>query len=251
MADDEHVKILKQGVRVWNRWREDNPGILPQLAKATLNGIKLSGADLNWADFYYANLDGADLTDSDLSWSDFWHASIIKSNLKGADLKYARLDRTIAQGALLVDVDFLRTVLTNANLTDADLSNSNFTFTDMREATLDRANFSGATFGMIAFGDIDFSTTRGLDLIKHSGPSYIGIDCIYRSQGNIPKAFLRGCGVPDDFITFIPSHFSIQQAIQFYSCFISYSTKDEEFAQRLYSRMRDEKLRVWFAPEDV
>src|SRR4029078_1176411 len=63
--------------------------------------------------------------------------------------------------------------------------------------------------------------------------------------------FLRGCGVPDDFITFIPSHFGMQQAIQFYSCFISYSTKDEDFARRLYSRMRDEKLRVWFAPEDV
>lgn len=53
------------------------------------------------------------------------------------------------------------------------------------------------------------------------------------------------------FITFITSHFGIQEAIQIYSCFISYSTKDEEFARRLYSRMRDEKLRVWFAPEDM
>jgi len=57
--------------------------------------------------------------------------------------------------------------------------------------------------------------------------------------------------VPDDFIAFIPSHFGMQQAIQFYSCFISYSTRDEEFARRLYSRMRDEKLRVWFAPEEM
>jgi hypothetical protein len=42
-----------------------------------------------------------------------------------------------------------------------------------------------------------------------------------------------------------------QQAIQFYSCFISYSHKDEEFCKRLHSRMRDEKLRVWYAPEDM
>src|SRR6185295_17813316 len=41
------------------------------------------------------------------------------------------------------------------------------------------------------------------------------------------------------------------QPIQFYSCFISYSTKDEEFARRLHSRMRDNHLRVWFAPEDI
>jgi len=41
------------------------------------------------------------------------------------------------------------------------------------------------------------------------------------------------------------------QCAQFYSCFISYSTKDEEFAERLYGKMRDVHLRVWFAPEDM
>ena len=39
--------------------------------------------------------------------------------------------------------------------------------------------------------------------------------------------------------------------VPFYSCFISYSNKDNEFAQRLHSRLRDAGLRVWFAPEDV
>jgi hypothetical protein len=39
--------------------------------------------------------------------------------------------------------------------------------------------------------------------------------------------------------------------IEFYSCFISYSTKDDEFAIRLHGRMRDARLRVWFAPEDI
>jgi TIR domain len=41
------------------------------------------------------------------------------------------------------------------------------------------------------------------------------------------------------------------QPIQFYSCFISYSTKDEEFAKCLHSRVVEEKLRVWYAPEDM
>ena len=44
---------------------------------------------------------------------------------------------------------------------------------------------------------------------------------------------------------------SIGQAIEFYSCFISYSHRDEDFCKRLHSRMRDEHLRVWFAPEDI
>ena len=41
------------------------------------------------------------------------------------------------------------------------------------------------------------------------------------------------------------------EPIQFYSCFISYSTKNQDFAERLHSKMRDMGLRVWFAPEDV
>jgi hypothetical protein len=43
----------------------------------------------------------------------------------------------------------------------------------------------------------------------------------------------------------------VLEPIQFYSCFISYSTKNEDFAKRLHGKMRDEGLRVWFAPEDV
>jgi hypothetical protein len=38
---------------------------------------------------------------------------------------------------------------------------------------------------------------------------------------------------------------------RFHSVFISYSTKDEEFARRLHSRMREAGVRVWFAPEDL
>ena len=88
-----------------------------------------------------------------------------------------------------------------------------------------------------------------MESVTHSGPSSIGIDTLFQSKGNIPEQFLRGCGVPDDLITYLPS--LIGPGIEFYSCFISYSHKNEEFVQRLYSRMQQEKLRVWYAPEDM
>jgi hypothetical protein len=87
--------------------------------------------------------------------------------------------------------------------------------------------------------------------MKHNGPSSIGVDTLYRSQGNIPEAFLRGCGVPDAMIEYLPSLLGAVEPIQFYSCFISYSTKDEPFARRLHERMQAAHLRVWFAPEDI
>jgi hypothetical protein len=90
-----------------------------------------------------------------------------------------------------------------------------------------------------------------LETIIHTGPSTIGIDTLFKSNGKIPKVFLREAGVPEDFITEIPSLIAGIQPIQFHSCFISYSHQDEQFSRRLHSRMRDEKLRVWYAPEDM
>ena len=42
-----------------------------------------------------------------------------------------------------------------------------------------------------------------------------------------------------------------QLPIQYQSCFISDSSRDEEFARRLHEKLRGEKLWVWFAPEDM
>jgi len=82
-------------------------------------------------------------------------------------------------------------------------------------------------------------------------PSTVGIDTIFASKGKIPESFLRGCGVPESFITQMHALVGAEDGIQFYSCFISYSSKDEEFARRLHGKMRDAHLRVWFAPEDM
>jgi len=65
----------------------------------------------------------------------------------------------------------------------------------------------------------------------------------------LPLTFLRGCGLPETFIEYIPSLLS--QPIQFYSCFISYSTGDQEFVNRLYADLQVRGVRCWFAPEDV
>lgn len=59
---------------------------------------------------------------------------------------------------------------------------------------------------------------------------------------------MRGAGVGDEFISLIKS---LAGAIQYYSCFISYSTKDQEFADLLYSSLQAKGVRCWFAPHDM
>ena len=40
-------------------------------------------------------------------------------------------------------------------------------------------------------------------------------------------------------------------AVEFRSCFISYSTRDQAFANRLYTDLQSNGVRCWFAPEDL
>jgi TIR domain len=58
-----------------------------------------------------------------------------------------------------------------------------------------------------------------------------------------------GGGVPDNFIEYMAS--LTGKTIEFYSCFISYSTKDQDFADRLDADLQNNGVRCWFAPHDI
>lgn len=90
---------------------------------------------------------------------------------------------------------------------------------------------------------------QGLETVDHQGPSTIGIDTLYRSHGSIPEVFLRGAGVPDGVITY--SKLLVERPFQYYSCFISYSSRDEALAQCLHADLQNKGVRCWFAPEDL
>lgn len=85
--------------------------------------------------------------------------------------------------------------------------------------------------------------------MNHNGPSTIGIDTIFRSGGKIPHKFLENAGVPDIFIKYLDS--LTGQSFQYYSCFISHSTYDKIFADKIYAGLRKKGVRCWFAPEDM
>lgn len=207
--NQEHLEILKRGVKAWNKWRRESAGVTPDLANADLRGAHLSKADLSEAD-----LSGADLPE----------AGLIGAGLRGTHLS--------------------RAILLGANLTAVDLRGA-----DLRKANLFGADLRGAVFGGTVLADVDLSVAKGLDAVMHIGPSTIGIDTVYRSEGKIPHIFLRGAGVPDDFIEYMGS--LVGKPIEFYSCFISYSSKDQPFADRLYADLQSKGVRCWFAPHDV
>jgi hypothetical protein len=175
------------------------------------------------------------LTEADLSSTKLAYTNFTDSILIGAKLNWAHLGRT----------DF-----TGTDLTDADLTNS-FMYRAIFSGKLSGADFTGATIALCYFNLLDLSNVKGLDAVKFMGPSAIDIQALYRSNGKISEAFLRGCGIPESFITQIPALIASVEPIQFYSCFISYSSKDQEFTDRLYADLQNAGVRCWFAPEDL
>jgi uncharacterized protein YjbI with pentapeptide repeats len=227
MANPEHIERLKQGVEAWNTWRRDSPE-LPDLSLAKLRGDNLSGFDLS-----RTNLLGATLS----------FANLVRANLGGADLRgAANLNSANLSGADLSHVSLGRADLTRAKLCGARLFRA-----DLYDAILTQANLTEANLIETVFTNVDLSSVIGLDTCIHYGPSVIDHRTLQNS-GPLPPSFLRGVGLPERLIDSLPS---LLGKDKYHSCFISYSTKDQEFADRLHADLQNKGVRCWFAPHDL
>jgi hypothetical protein len=229
MANAEHLEILKRGVVAWNQWRLENPTLMPDLSRADLRQADLTARFLRGANLAGARLTGVNLSGANLS----------RSNLSKATLVEADLSKAV----------FTEAVLNQATLIAASLCQASFMAADLSGAVVVETDFTDPVMGFTLLGKVSLALAKGLDTVRRMGPSSVGIDTIYLSQGKIPEVFLRGAGVPESFIEYMRS--LVGSAIEYYSCFISYSSKDEEFAQRLYADLQNKGVRCWFALHDV
>jgi TIR domain/Pentapeptide repeats (8 copies) len=228
VANNEHVAMLEKGVDAWNEWRDQNKSIAPDLYKANLVGANLVGADLTGAnlvgaDLVGANLVGADLTGANLVWANLIGANLRWANLTGANLRWANLTGANLGGA---------------NLRWANLTGANLIWADLTEAVLQHTVFGATTL----------SEVKGLNDCRHVAPSIVDFQ-VLKNSGPLPSTFLRGVGLPDNLIEYLPS--LLNEAIQHHSCFISYSSKDQTFAERLHADLQNKGVRCWFAPHDM
>jgi hypothetical protein len=146
MANADHFEILKQGVDRWNKWRDGNPDVNPDLSRIELPAdLLLPGAYLNLVDFRDAKLNGAIL----------YGAKLYQADLSGADLTGATLDYTfLAQAKMvhtkLVGAQLLTATLIDTDLSEADLSNANLQYaqlvgTRLRNARLRKCHVYGTS----------------------------------------------------------------------------------------------------------
>jgi uncharacterized protein YjbI with pentapeptide repeats len=166
MADEDQLRILRQGVETWNKWREEHPDRCVDLSEADLFSASLrgahlvatdlSGANLSRADLWHADLNGTNLSGANLSLASLWQADLNGANLSGADLWHAdlgganfggaNLDRASLQAATLDDTTVIdakwRLVweISSQSAANRDLRGADFSRANLREAMLSGAN---------------------------------------------------------------------------------------------------------------
>jgi uncharacterized protein YjbI with pentapeptide repeats len=155
MANAEHLELLRQGVDVWNAWRDENIDIRPDLSESCLQSADLRGANL-----FKANLSGANLSLATLSLANLTGANLAKVHAVGDTVLFP--DGTTA---------FLGARFVGADLRGADLTKANLSGADLRGARLGGANLSGA--------DLSFGNLRSAELVGT----------------NLADAVLTGCRV--------------------------------------------------------
>ncbi|MFH1417615.1 MAG: toll/interleukin-1 receptor domain-containing protein [Planctomycetota bacterium] len=226
MANDEHVNAVLQGARAIAAWRDQHPGGV----------LDLSGANLRRADLPRANLNGADLREANLEWGDLRWADLIGADLSGVNLSRADFQKADLAGARLP----------RANLADANLEDANCRGVQFDSAICSHTRFLNA----------DLAGARGLAASKHVGPSVLDSETLMKS-GHLPSQFLRGCGLSEAAIkaTYAGDTDGLAAKLaaegDYYSCFISYSSKNEAFAEKLLHDLQERGVRCWYAPKDM
>jgi uncharacterized protein YjbI with pentapeptide repeats len=218
------------------------------MSAADLSVANLKGADLSGADLSGANLSGSNLSMASLNGANMRGAHLSGANLSGADLSAANLNNANLTGAELGGANLSGANLSGAVLSNTNLSRARLINTDMHGINLSGAKVFNASFGETVLVHVDLNAVVGLETCRHTGPSVIDFRTL-KNSWPLPLAFLRGVGLPENLIDYLPT--LMGQHIHYHSCFISYSSEDDDFAERIHDDLQNSGVRCWFAPHDL
>ncbi|MBH8573034.1 pentapeptide repeat-containing protein [Nostocaceae cyanobacterium CENA369] len=170
MANEEHLAILRQGVEVWNEWRNKYPKVRPDLSGAKLNNANLRKANFEETNFSGAELCGANLHDAYLhkailSSNKYQDTKLIETDLSKATLNDAKLvaaDLTKANltQTYLINTNFNGATLIDINLKKAFVSDTNFSLTNLKGTNLSNISLTGTNFEEADLREANFSKTN-------------------------------------------------------------------------------------------
>jgi hypothetical protein len=249
---------------------------------ADMRGARLDGINIDGHDLLFSNVDfeGASLKGVTFSRTNF-----AGSRFVGAELTGATFDR-----CTLIGCDFFRALCAKTKFFGGTLEDSCLVQTDFTEAIFGGTSFENALIGWTKFNGSRLGMIRDLQKVQYAKlsadtppevrealptgdiTSFIDMATIentaevYRlvytrpdpeappaevlTPPDVFTAFLSRNGVGAHFVEAFARMISERQT-KFESVFISYSTRDQEFADFLYGQLQSAGVKAWYAPRDI
>lgn len=222
----EHLEILEKGIEYWNNWRIEFPRVNPDLSNITLSLTNPArfrkDVEYKMRDFSSGNFRKTNFSESKLLGANFTSCNLEKAIFKKADLRRANFAHANLSG-----VSFHQANLTLSNFYKADLNNALFWETIMARTS--------------------FLKSKNLINTRHGGPSVIDHRTFIKS-GDLAEEFLYKIGLPKEIILSMNNFVKNRKSK---SCFISHSSKDVKFVEKLYNDLQENDMNCWYAPEDL
>lgn len=261
MSDPIQIKRLSKGLQNWNRCRK-NAGrrAKPDLSNHTFYGAHFPSLQFTLKPETIKRREALKSRTRPRRRSlerPILNLDLFRIDLTGGDFRGADFSRSVFCDVLFSDADLTSAVFDGAILIGARFDGADLSGTSFRDAQLD-----GAIFDETRILGADFHGARGLLSTIHRGPSTVDRATITKSRG-IPAFFLRRCGWDEldiyvsEFYRDDIGHSDImriaegiatlksEHAESYFSCFISYSHQDREFAKRLFSVLDGRNIRCW------
>jgi hypothetical protein len=208
MANEEQVKLLKQGMERWNKWREENPYVNIDLSEADLSGTNLNVANLRVANLFGADLTFANLRKADLTFVDLSGANLNRADLWGADLTASTIDFTV--------------------FGDVNLSETK---------GLDEVRYVGPS--PISTRTLELSQGKIPEkFLRGCGLSDVDIEYAKLANPNLSHEEINA-------VVYRIYNLRATRAIQVNPLFISYSHKDGEFIDAMEKKLDGKGIRFW------
>jgi uncharacterized protein YjbI with pentapeptide repeats len=191
MANPEHLELLRQGVDVWNAWRDKEPPVEANLSRTYLVGANLSRANLSRTNLVGANLYEANLSRTNLVGAKLYEANLTGAILVGANLAGAQLGGANLSGANLSGADLSGADLSGANLYRANLGKAQLVGANLYRVNLYKANVHAANLDA---ANLDAANLVGANLIEVnlSGANLAGAALV---ETNLEDAILINCRI--------------------------------------------------------
>jgi hypothetical protein len=224
--NDNDFAILNQGFASWNNWKKGNPNKLPNLSNIILSETQPAFRSLK---------------------KEYIPKVFSSYNFSGTNFSNSIIRGATFNNCDLTNCNFYKSDLRKASFKDCNLTNCKFHITNLTLASFINCNFQESLFWETILARTSFIDNKNLNLIKHGGPSIIDHRTFQKSN-KLPIELLRGIGLTEELIKFYNLNFTNTNLA---SCFISHSSKDEEFVLKLYNRLQNKGIRCWYAPKDL